>query len=68
VTSVNLKEGNQRIITMSASYDEPLSKEDRAFSKATPWGDLNINVTNPNVFDVFTIGAYVYIDVTPVES
>jgi hypothetical protein len=56
-----------RTVTMSAQYDEPLSKEDRAFSNATPSGKMTVDIQNSKVFDVFQPGAKVYIDVTPVE-
>lgn len=56
-----------RSIKLSARYDEPLSKEDRAFSTATPAGDMTVQINNPAVFDLFQPGKHVYIDVMPAE-
>jgi hypothetical protein len=60
--------GDRRKVKLAARYDQPLSQEDRAFQKATPTGDMTIQIDNPNVFDVFVPGRYVYIDVTPVDQ
>lgn len=58
---------HSRDIVLSTRYDEALSKEDRAFSKATPNGKLEITLSNPNVYELFTPGNVVYLDVTLVE-
>lgn len=48
-----------------AIYDQGLVEEDRSFAKATPTGSLEIQVDNPNA--QFEVGAYYYLDFTPVE-
>lgn len=40
--------------------------ENQAFSKATPWGELNIGIDNPAAAVMLQPGAEVYIDITPV--
>jgi hypothetical protein len=56
-----------RTVKLATHYDESISKEDRAFSNATPNGSMTIDIQNERVFDVFKPGAKVYVDVTPVE-
>jgi hypothetical protein len=67
VSSVKHYGHGGREIEMSTAYDNALSQEDRAFSKATPQGKITLTVDNPGVFDVFQPGKAVYVDVTPVE-
>ena len=56
-----------REIELHTVYDNALSQEDRAFSKATPQGRITLTIDNPGVFEVFQPGKYVYVDVTPIE-
>ena len=57
-----------RDVKLRTAYDEPLSKEDRAFSNATPTGSMEITIQNSKVFDVFKPGVKVYVDVIPIEE
>jgi hypothetical protein len=59
--------GANRKVRLETRYDEKVAAEDRAFNKSTPSSSMEIDIANPYVFDVFTPGSYVYIDVTPVE-
>ena len=68
VASVMLHAYGHRTVELATHYDEALSKEDRAFSKATPNGKMSVEISNPAVFDVFTPGAKVYVDVTPIDE
>jgi len=56
-----------RTIRLDARYDQPLSEEGRAFSNATPTGQMEIVVQNDRVFDLFQPGRHVYVDVTAAE-
>lgn len=67
VESVTLHAYGGRSVVLATHYDEALSKEDRAFSTATPTGKMTVDITNAKVFDVFRPGAKVYVDVTPIE-
>lgn len=67
VESVTVYEHGSRTVKLATRYDEALSKEDRAFSTATPNGTMTVDINNPAVFDIFKPGAKVYIDVTSVE-
>lgn len=53
-------------IKMAAQYDESLP-EDVAFSDATPWGELKMSVTNPNLIGKIRPGEFYYLDFVPVE-
>lgn len=46
-------------------YD-PDIPEDQRFSKATPNGELTIQIDNPIALAAFTLGEYYYLDFTPV--
>ena len=67
VESVTLHAYGSRTVTLVTHYDGALSKEDRAFSTATPNGKMTVDINNPNVFDVFKPGNKVYIDVSVIE-
>ena len=56
-----------RTVKLTTAYDEPLSKEDQAFSKATPNGRMEVDISNERVFETFTPGKKVYVDVIPIE-
>jgi hypothetical protein len=57
-----------REVHLQTAYDEKLSKEDRAFSTATPSGSMTVQINNPGVFNVFEPGKYVYVDVHRVDG
>lgn len=57
-----------RTVSLETAYDAALSKEDRAFSNATPSGKMEVNIQNTAVFGTFEPGKYVYVDVIPVEE
>lgn len=67
VRSVEIFNDTYRKVNLSTQYDKSIP-EDVAFAKATPCGDMKIDLTNPAVFDVFTPGNEVYVDVTVVPS
>lgn len=52
-------------ITLNTQYEEALSKEDVAFSKATPWGEMTFGLNNPALADFFKLGKAYYVDITP---
>lgn len=58
--------GNE-IVKMSTQYDPELSKEDAAFNTATPWGNMEFSINNPNLAGFFQQGKAYYIDITPAE-
>ncbi len=57
------KEGNT--VFMHAVYSEDIQSEDGRFTQATPWGELRMNVDNPNAAVQFEPGKSYYLDFTP---
>lgn len=55
-------------VKMVTQYDEEISKEDRAFSIYTPWGEMEFSVQNPALADFFKEGQAYYVDIKPVEE
>ena len=56
-----------RTVKLNTHYDNTIP-EDRAFTKATPTGSMEVRIDNTGVFDVFQPGKYVYVDVTAVDQ
>lgn len=59
------KEGTT--IFLHTVYSEDIQSEDGRFTKATPWGELRMNVDNPNAAIQFEPGKSYYLDFTPAE-
>jgi hypothetical protein len=62
-----IQQGDSVNIKLSAQYD-PNEDKDRAFSKYTPWGTFETNISNPNVMGFFEVGKAFYLEITPVET
>ena len=60
--------GYAEIIKLTAEYDEPLTKEDHAFSNATPIAGFEFQVQNPKLYGCFKPGQKYYVDLTPVPE
>lgn len=54
-----------REITLSAQYDDGLSKENASFAKATPTGTITFQLDNPELAEAFKPGQVYYVDFTP---
>ena len=56
-----------RTVVLTTQYDEALSKEDAAFSKATPSGEFKARIDNPAALAAmqFDVGKTYYLDITP---
>lgn len=62
-------DAKSRILKFSTIYDQTIP-EDKKFQKATPSGEIKMQVDNPAVLDKFgheAIGKYFYIDFVPVD-
>lgn len=55
-------------VTLRTTYDEPLTKQDEAFSRYTPWGDMEFGIDNPNLAGFFVQGKDYLITIEPVEK
>ena len=63
LSAVTFNEGGSRTYKFTTDYDSDIP-EDQRFQKATPWGEITMNVDNPAVFDHFEIGKSYYADFT----
>ena len=57
-----------REITLSAVYDDGISKENKSFADATPNGRIRFTLTNPDLKDEFKPGQNYYVEFIPVEK
>lgn len=57
---------DQVTVKMSPMYEQP-TEENISFSKATPSGSIELDITNPAASEQLTLGAYFYVDFTPAE-
>lgn len=55
----------ERTVHLRTQYDEPLTKEQEAFSTSTPWGSMEMGISNPALEGFFEPGKDYYIDITP---
>jgi hypothetical protein len=53
-----------REITLSAVYDDGISKENKSFADATPSGSVTFYLSNPALADEFKPGDIYYLDFT----
>lgn len=58
---------NKRV-KLNAVYSGDRNIEDNQFSMATPWGTLEMMISNPNAIDFFTPGKKYYLDFTEAEE
>jgi hypothetical protein len=63
VTAVKVK-----MLPVSGNYDKEGYSEDNEFSKWTPSGMIELDITNPNLFNRFERGQKYYADFTEVEE
>ena len=54
-------------VKLHALYD-PDDPEDTKFSRATPSGNLEFQLSNPNLLGTFRPGATYYLDLSPVHG
>ena len=58
-------DNTSRSYNLSPVYDTS-TPENARFTKATPWGELKLNVDNPEAR--FEVGKFYYLDFTPAEG
>lgn len=60
--------GNDRKrVKLGAVYSNDIQSEDGRFTKATPWGEMTMDVDNPAAAVQFVPGKSYYFDVSPAE-
>lgn len=57
--------GYSDLVKMQCQYSE--NKEDNSFAKATPSGNCQLTIDNPNLRGKIKPGQKFYVDFTPVE-
>jgi hypothetical protein len=55
-------------VILQCQYDSKLCEEDRSFAKSTPTGKISMRVDNPKAIAALQLGAFFYVDFTPVEQ
>lgn len=59
---------NTTTVGLSAVYSSDPSSENKAFTDATPSGQINISIANDKpALDAFVMGEEYYVDFTPVK-
>lgn len=67
VGSVERRPADQDVVKLHTLYDEN-DPEDTRFSEATPWGSMEMGISNPNLLGHFKPGQVYYVDLIPVED
>lgn len=52
-------------VTLRAVYSEDPEHENKAFWEATPSGEIEMHITEPDAADFFKLGREYYVDFTP---
>lgn len=47
--------------------DNARDTENARFTKATPWGEIKMDIDNPAALEQFQVGKSYYVDFSPVE-
>ncbi len=55
-------EGNKILLTTVYEPDAAADSENARFTKATPWGRVEMGVDNPAALEQFKVGGYYYAD------
>ena len=55
-------EGNKLIMTTVYEPDAAQDSENARFTKATPWGRVEMGIDNPAALEQFKVGSYYYAD------
>jgi hypothetical protein len=55
-------DGNKIILTTVYEPDGTKDSENARFTKATPWGRVEIGIDNPAALEQFKVGSYYYAD------
>jgi len=53
-------------VKFEARY-HPETPEDQRFTKATPWGSLDVSISNPTALAALEVGKAYYLDLSPAD-
>ena len=59
--------GASKTLKFECRYDDTIP-EDQRFLKATPWGQISMQVDNPVALEAFKLGESYYADFSPVAA
>jgi hypothetical protein len=66
---VNCTQKSGNSVTFTTVYETDEQKgadpENVRFTKATPWGTINMGIDNPAALEQFEVGKQYYVDFTP---
>jgi len=65
VSSITDYGNNNQMVKLTCIYDDTIP-EDQRFNKATPYGEITMGITVPEVLKQFAIGKKFYADFTEV--
>lgn len=60
-------EGNQVFFRTVYEPDASKDSENARFTKASPWGEIKMNIDNPKALEQFQVGKYYYVDFHSVD-
>lgn len=58
-------EGNKIVMTTVYEGDTSKDTENARFTKATPWGRIEMGIDNPKAMEQFKVGQSYYVDFHP---
>lgn len=61
-------EGNKLVMTTVYEGDTTKDTENARFTKATPWGRVEMGIDNPAALEQFKVGSYYYADFNEAPS
>jgi hypothetical protein len=61
-------EGNKIVLNTVYEPDAERDSENARFTKATPWGRVEMGIDNPAALEQFKVGSYYYADFTEAAS
>ncbi len=67
-THIELDGNNTGTVKFSAQYDPTVCEEDLGFQIATPWGEVEFQIDNPNAIAQLAVGEQYYFDISKVPS
>lgn len=67
VASVTDFGNDSRSVKLTAAANSSVPAE-QSFAKYTPSGSIELSITNPNAFGIFTPGAQVYVDISQAST
>jgi hypothetical protein len=65
LSAITERVGGGKTLRFETQYDSSIP-EDVRFTKATPWGSVEMQIDNPAAIEQFKLGSFYYADFAPV--